>query len=328
MPPLTIGPLTLASPVLLAPMAGYTDLPFRLCLRSYGRLGLAYTELINPHSLLRGGGRRRAQLLATEAEDAPLGWQIYGSDVEMLCEAARALEGQGAPLIDVNMGCPERKISGGGAGAGWLRTPAAAVAAAARVVAAVKIPVTVKLRLGWDATALVAAGMLPGLEDAGVAAVTVHGRTRTQAYTGQADLEAIRSCVAAARRMPVIGNGDIVSVASARQMLAVTGCAGLMVGRGALARPWLIRDIARDLAGEAAEPTDERAGRIAFLAMHLDRMLAFYGSEGGVRLFRKWIPQYVRGLVPHRRDLPALFQIAEESALREALAGLTGSRGN
>ena len=165
--------------------------------------------------------------------------------------------------------------------------------------------------------------MLPGLEDAGVAAVTVHGRTRAQAYTGQADLEAIRSCVAAARRMPVIGNGDIVSVASARQMLAVTGCAGLMVGRGALARPWLIRDIARDLAGEAAEPVDERAERIAFLAMHLDRMLAFYGSEGGVRLFRKWIPQYVRGLVPHRRDLPALFQIAEEAALREALAGLS-----
>ena len=151
---------------------------------------------------------------------------------------------------------------------------------------------------------------------------------RDRAYTGQADLDAIRSCVAAARRMPVIGNGDIVSVSSARRMLEVTGCAGLMVGRGALARPWLIRDIARDLAGETAQPTDERAERIAFLATHLDRMLAFYGSEGGVRLFRKWIPQYVRALVPHRRDLPALFQIAEEAALREALAELTGGSRN
>ena len=248
-----IGGLTLESPVFLAPMAGYTDLPFRQIVRSFGGLGLAFTEMLNPISILRGREKKVKYLVATSPDDQPLGWQIYGKDPGQLVEAARWLADRGVPLIDVNMGCPQKKISGKGAGAGLLRKPDLAVEIARRVVEAVKVPVTVKIRLGWD-NAQTAVDLAKEFEKLGVAAITVHGRTRIQKFEGKSDWEAIGNVRAAVGKVPVIANGDIVSVESAREVFRITGCAGIMLGRQPIKEPWIIRDIARDLNGEPPLP--------------------------------------------------------------------------
>ena len=319
---LCIGPFRPETPVFLAPMAGYTDLPFRLEVRALGGVGLAYTPLLNPFSLLRGGGKQRKALLATTTSDAPLGYQIYGTDPALLSEAAGWLESRGALLIDLNMGCPQRKISARGAGAGLLKSPAEAVKLAGAVAAAVRVPVTVKLRLGWDRESLVAHSLVTALEDVGVAAITVHGRTGGQGYTGTADVAEMRKVVAAARRVPVIANGDVVSVAAARRLFAETGCAGIMVGRGILTRPWLIRDIARDLRGAPPLPAPTPLEMVAFACRHVAGAQALYGPENGVLLYRKWIPLYLRPLLRDRPEMVRWLQLTQPAALAEALESL------
>ena len=316
---LVIGGLTFDTPLLVAPMAGYSDLAFRMSVRPLGGVGLAYTEMLSPASLLQGKGKRKNILLATCEEDRPLGYQIYGAHASTLCDAARLLAEKGVKLIDINMGCPQRKISGNGAGAGLLRDPEEAVRIAASVVKSVSVPVTVKLRLGWDLDRLVAHEMVPGLEEAGVAAITIHGRTRGQGYTGKADLDEIRKVVRAARRVPVIGNGDITSPEAARRMFETTGCAGLMIGRGMLANPWLVRDIWLDLQGLPPAPVPTRADRLEYMRAHFERMLQLYGPTVGTILYRKWIPQYGRRLLRGRQHMVELLQITEADDMRRAM---------
>jgi nifR3 family TIM-barrel protein len=303
-------------------MAGYSDLAFRSGMRELGGVGLAFTEMLSPGSLLQGKGQKRKTLLATCDSDQPLGHQIYGSHEGNLCLAAQWLADRGARLIDINMGCPQRKISTHGAGAGLLRDPEQAIRIAAAVVKSVSIPVTVKLRLGWDHERLVAHEMVPGLEAAGVAAITIHGRTRGQGYTGKADLAEIRRVVQAARHIPVIGNGDVTSPQAARHMFETTGCSAIMIGRGALANPWLVRDIARDLKGLPPLPPPERHERLAFALTHFERVVELYGPAGGAILFRKWIPQYVRRLTHGRPHMVELLQIDNADTLRAALVAL------
>ena len=303
-------------------MAGYTDLAFRASIRALGGVGLAYTEMLSPASLLQGKSRRRATLLATDDADQPIGYQIYGSRSETLCQAARWLEDHGARLIDINMGCPQRKISRNGAGAGLLRDPEAAIRIAAEVVKSVRIPVTAKLRLGWDHSRLVARDMAPGLEDAGIAAITIHGRTRGQGYSGEADIEEIAAVVAAARRVPVIGNGDVTSPETARRMFARTGCAAIMIGRGILRNPWLIRDISNDLRGLPPAPAPTRADRIRLMHEHFERMVNLYGPKGGCLLYRKWIPLYVRPLLADRQKMVEWLQVEEADKMRELMAAV------
>ena len=319
---LVIGDLTFDPPLLVAPMAGYSDLAFRMSVRPLGGVGLAYTEMLSPASLLQGKGKRKNILLATCDEDRPLGYQIYGAHASTLCDAARLLAASGVKLIDINMGCPQRKISGNGAGAGLLRDPEEAVRIAASVVKSVTVPVTVKLRLGWDLDRLVAHEMVPGLEEAGVAAITIHGRTRGQGYTGKADLDEIRKVVQAARRVPVIGNGDITSPEAARRMFETTGCAGLMIGRGLLANPWLVRDIWRDLQGLPPAPAPTRMDRLEYMRAHFERMLQLYGPAVGTILYRKWIPQYGRKLLRGRQHMVELLQITEADEMRRAMEAL------
>lgn len=303
-------------------MAGYSDLAFRMGMRELGGVGLAYTEMLAPASLLQNKSRKLKTLLATCDSDQPLGHQIYGSHEGNLCLAAQWLADRGARLIDINMGCPQRKISTHGAGAGLLRDPEQAVRIAAAVVKSVTIPVTVKLRLGWDHSRLVAHEMVPGLEAAGVAAITIHGRTRGQGFTGKADLDEIRRVVQAAGRIPIIGNGDVTSPQAARHMFANTGCAAIMIGRGAMANPWLIRDIWRDLQGLPHLPPPERHERLAFALKHFDRMVDLYGPAAGALLYRKWIPQYVRRLTHSRQHMVQLLQIDSAETLRAALTAL------
>jgi nifR3 family TIM-barrel protein len=319
---LKIAGLEFGSPLLAAPMAGYSDLAFRNSIRPLGGVGLAYTEMLSPASLLQNKGKRSRILLATCEEDQPLGYQIYGAHASTLCDAAKLLEQTGVKLIDINMGCPQRKISGNGAGAGLLRDPDEAVRIAASVVSSVKIPITVKLRLGWNSERLVAHEMVPGLEAAGVAAVTIHGRTRSQGYTGKADLEEIRKVVQAARGIPVIGNGDVTSPAAARLMFETTGCAAIMLGRGLLSNPWLIRDIWRDLQGLPPAPPPDRTEQLAYMRAHFDRMLQLYGPAIGTILYRKWIPQYGRKLLKGRRHMVELLQITEADDMHRAMDAL------
>lgn len=315
---LQIGGLTLESPVFLAPMAGYTDLPFRQIVRSFGGLGLAFTEMLNPISILRGREKKVKYLLATAPDDQPLGWQIYGKDPAQLVEAARWLADRGAPLIDVNMGCPQKKISGKGAGAGLLRKPDLAVEIAGRVVEAVKVPVTVKIRLGWD-NAQTAIDLAKEFEKLGVAAITVHGRTRVQKFEGKSDWEAIGNVRAAVDKVPVIANGDIVSVESAREVFKITGCAGIMLGRQPIKEPWIIRNIARDLNGEPPLPPPDQRQRFELMMRHFQLCSEMYGEKLTVLQFRKWVPQYLKGRAVARPTLAALQQVRDASELKAKL---------
>jgi len=318
---LVIGNMKLQSPVLFAPMAGYTDLPYRLIVRSFGGLGLAFTEMLNPASILRGREKKVKYLLATNPEDQPLGYQIYGKDPIQLAEAARWLADRGALLIDVNMGCPQKKISGRGAGAGLLRKPDVAVEIVRRVIETVKVPVTVKIRLGWDNTRL-AVDLSKELERLGVAAITVHGRTRMQQFMGKSDWEAIGDVREAVGKVPVIANGDIISAESARQVLKITGCAGLMLGRQPIKEPWIIRDIARDLSGLPPLPPPNREEHLALMLRHFELCVGLYGERMTVLQFRKWVPQYLKGKPIPRPLLAALQQIKDAAELKARLSAV------
>ena len=319
---LCIGGLTLETPVLLAPMAGFTDLPFRLILRRLGGLGLAFAEMVNPPSVLFGGGKRRREILATAPSDRPLGYQIYGTDPHMMAEAARWLEGHGADVIDINMGCPRREITSGGGGAALLKRPDLAVRIAQAVVAAVGVPVTVKMRLGWGPGELVAPGLARELEGVGVAAITVHGRTRAQGFGGSADLEGIRRVVEAVQRIPVVGNGDVTSPAAALRMLSETGCAGVMVARGAVRDPWLIRDIWRALRGLPPLPAPTRAERLALVREQFEGSVLHYGERHAVAIFRRWIPETCKKLDLDRETMLRLLRVTGIEEMRRELEGL------
>lgn len=316
---LKIGDLELDSPVMLAPMAGYTDLPFRRCVRSLGGVGLAFTEMLSPETLLHGKREVTRKLVATHPEDQPLGYQVYGKDPGQVARGARWVEEYGAKLIDINMGCPQKKLSGRGRGAGLLRRPDLAVDIVRRVLETVRVPVTVKLRLGWDNTET-AAELARRFEELGAAAVTIHGRTRMQGFSGGVDTDAMRRVVEAVRTIPVIANGDVVSVETAREMFEQTGCAAVMLGRAPLARPWLLRDIARDLRGEPPLPPPAREERVRFMRRHFDLSAEFHGGDVAVLAFRKWVPQYLKGLAVDRATLAALQQLTDPGAVKERLA--------
>lgn len=319
---LRIGNLALDSPVLLAPMAGFTDLPFRMGIRPLGGLGLAYAEMVNPPSVLFGGGKRRREILATVPEDRPLGYQIYGTDPQLMAEAAQWLQESGAAVVDVNMGCPRREITSGGGGAALLKRPDLAVRVAEQVVASVAIPVTVKMRLGWEEGALVAPDLARNLEKAGVAAITVHGRTRAQGFAGTVDLDGIRRVVETVERIPVIGNGDVTTPEAALRMLRETGCSGIMVARGATRDPWLIRDIWQALRGLPPLPAPTRAERLAMLRDQFERSILHYGERHAVALFRRWVPETAKKLQLGRETMLRLLRTPDIPEMRRALAEL------
>jgi nifR3 family TIM-barrel protein len=276
--------------------------------------------MIDPKRILCGGGKKRKSILLTSPGDRPLGYQLYGTDAILMADAAQLLANQGATLIDINMGCPQKKISRRGSGAGLLRTPAAAIKLAGHVVNSVSIPVTAKLRSGWE-TEGVATDMVSALEDAGIAAITIHGRTCLQKYSGAANWNSIRQAVNKARSIPVIGNGDITTPALAQAMIAETGCAGIMVGRAALKYPWTIREIHAALAGRQA-PYPTRREHLDFMRQHFEAMAAQHGETIGTLLFRRWIPQYARGLNLGKIIMIALLQIRDADEFRRRLQEL------
>ena len=295
--PLHIGRLQLASNLLLAPLAGYTNFPFRLCLREIGGFALASTELIHARSFLER--RRKAlELAQTCAEDSPLAIQLFGAVAEELRDAAQLAQESGAHLVDINMGCPVDKVVSHGAGAAMLRDPEKTAQVVRMVTQAVKIPVTVKTRLGWDESRLNAVQLAPLLEEAGVAALTVHGRTRKGQFGGVVDLDGIRTVVESVQAMPVIGNGDVRDVQAAQRMLDETGCAGVMIGRGALANPWVFHEIQAGLAHLPPPPTPTLVERVTFMSRHFFRLVALRGERFACLQFRKMIDWYAKSFGP------------------------------
>lgn len=294
---LNIGNVKLNSALFLAPLAGYTNLPFRLLARSLGELGLCTTDLVNARSLLEKN-RKAFELIRTVPEDQPLAVQLYGAVPEEIRDAALLLQDRGVPIVDINMGCPVRKVCRHGGGSALMSDLNKAVHLVRPVVAALDIPVTCKMRLGWDDANLTAPDLARALEDVGVAAITVHGRTRQQGFSGSVNMAGIRAVVEAVQRIPVIGNGDITTPLAAKRMFDETGCAAVSIGRGAFYNPWIFQHTAHYLTTGELLPEPSLEDRIVFMKRHLDRMIELYGEEHACRQFRKVALAYIKPFGP------------------------------
>jgi len=314
-----IGPIELSSPLCLSPLAGYTNLPMRLTVRELGGLGWATTDLVNARSLLERN-HRALQLVATAPADRPLAIQLFGAVPEEMRDAAVLCQELGVQSVDINMGCPVKKVVRVGGGSAMMTELKKTAALVRGMVEAVRIPVTAKMRLGWDDDNLTAPDLARVLEDAGVAALFVHGRTRAQGFSGTVNLAGIRAVVQAVRAIPVIGNGDVTTPEAARHMLAETGCAGVSIGRGAFYDPWIFRRTAHLLATGELRPEPDFAERVRVMRRHFERYCEFYGEEAGARHFRKVAPWYAKRFGPARPFKTAIIAIRSRADFEAALA--------
>lgn len=280
------GNLPLASRYLLSPLAGFTNLPFRRIIHGVGGVGLCTTDLVNARALLEGTSKS-LELIATCPEDSPLSVQIFGSNPEEMIAAAQFLERRGVASVDINMGCPVSRITKGGAGAGMMCRPDETVRLAEQVVRSVQIPVTIKMRLGWDDQNITAPEFARAFEQVGVAAIAIHGRTRAQGFSGTVSLDGIRLVVEAVSKIPVIGNGDIRSIADAARMFAETGCDGISIGRGALANPWVFQQLVAWEQGREIPPTGNFDQRLELLQKQFAYLVEQKGVERAIISFRK-----------------------------------------
>lgn len=304
--PVKIGSTVLEKPVMLAPMAGVTDLPFRLLCRERG-CGLVVTEMVSAKAI-HFNNKNTRQLLVTEPEETPVSVQLFGSEPAVMAQTAAALEELPFSFIDVNMGCPVPKIVNNGEGSALMKNPALAFEILSAMVRSVKKPVTVKFRKGFDETCVNAVEFAKMAEAAGVASLTVHGRTRSQFYSGKADWDIIRQ-VKEAVKIPVFGNGDIFKAQDALDMMEETGCDGVAVARGAKGNPWIFEQIVSLMEGREAAPPS--VGEIkAMIDRHTDMMIHYKGEYVAMREMRKHVAWYTAGL-PHSSRLRGLVNEVE-----------------
>ena len=291
--PISFGSVTIANPVILAPMTGVTDLPFRRIVRRFGS-GLNVTEMIASQAMIRET-RQSLQKAAWAAEEEPISMQLAGCSPAEMAEAAKLNADRGAAIIDINMGCPVKKVVNGEAGSALMRDLKLAAAIIKATVAAVDLPVTLKMRMGWDHHSLNAPELARIAQDLGIRMITVHGRTRCQMYKGDADWGFVRK-VKEAVSLPVIVNGDICSIEDAAEALALSGADGVMIGRGAYGRPWLLSQVMRWFSHGERRPEPSLDVQYALIVEHYHAMLDHYGRETGVNMARKHIGWYTKGL--------------------------------
>ncbi|TDA70738.1 MAG: tRNA dihydrouridine synthase DusB [Clostridia bacterium] len=316
--PLTIGNVELSTPVLPAPMAGVSDKPFRLILAEFG-CPLVYTEMVSAKGLVYGS---RATLKMIDlAGEGNVAVQLFGREPEILARAAKTAVERGAVLIDLNLGCPMPKVVKNGEGAALMQEPSLVGELVAAVAAAVAVPVTVKMRSGWDGASRNAVQVALVAARARAKAVTVHGRTAVQRYAGRAEWDTIRQVAVAlsSQGVSVIGNGDVASPEDASRMLAETGCQGVMVGRAAMSNPWIFPRISAYLRDGTWLDPPSPSERLAVARRHLDQAVHWEGEERAVRQMRKVIGWYVKGLPGAAALRQEVSQIREAEAMRQAL---------
>lgn len=310
-----IGQLRLKNDICLAPMAGITDLPFRTIVREFG-CGLAFTEMVSASGLVRGMGKT-CRYLDSSPADRPLGVQLFGSDPEMLAEAARMTVERGADLVDINMGCPVKKVVKTGSGAALMRDPQRVAVILQAMRKATDLPLTLKIRAGWRHCEVNALTIGRIAEECGVDAVILHPRTVDQGFGGDADWGLI-AALKAQLRIPVIGSGDVRRPEDAARMIRETGCDGVMVGRGVLGNPWLIGNILSRLSGgEVSAPS--LAVRVEIIRRHLEMAVDYYGEKVGTRDFRKHLLWYTKGLRGGAQFRQAAGQITDRASAWNAL---------
>ncbi len=308
---IALGHIEIEDPVFLAPMSGISDLPFRRIVKEYGA-GIVFSEMIASRAMIEHS--RESLKMTTSCEgEFPLAVQLAGCDPDIMAEAARMNVERGADIIDINFGCPVKKVVNKLAGSALMREVDLATQIMRATVNAVNVPVTVKMRLGWDEESLNAVELARRAEDVGIKMITVHGRTRMQMYKGAADWQAVRA-VKEAVRVPVIVNGDVLSPEDARRAIEVSGADGVMIGRGCQGKPWVLRDTIAHLRGEDIPAPPSLSELHGLIIRHYDDILEYYGEAKGVGLARKHLAWYISGL-PNAsvlRDEINIMRCAEE----------------
>ncbi len=303
-----IGSVELDNITVLAPLAGITNLPFRLLAKEAG-CALVCSEMVSANGLIHGS-KKSYELLASRPEEKPLSVQIFGSDPTIMAEAAVQVAASGADIIDINLGCPVKKVLKAGAGVALMQTPAKVKAIIQAVRKAVSIPVTIKMRTGWDASGSQALRIAEIAQDNGVDAVTLHPRTAAQGFGGKADWSLIAT-VKKHVSIPVIGNGDIVEIEDAIKMQAETGCDAVMIGRAAIGQPWIFSQVLALLKGDEAS-TPELAQRFEVMTRYLQDSITFFGEKRACRILRSHLGWFVKGLPFSSRFRESLTQISSQ----------------